>query len=493
MKYPALRWIALLLWPLPAAYPARQIAIAEYAIPAPGGLATAIARGSDGNLWFPDVWGNRIGRATPAGEIIEYPLPTPGAAPVGIAAGPDGALWFTEQFGDKIGRITTTGTITEFPLPIAGSFAQQIATGPDGALWFTAPGTSANGGGRIGRISTQGVVKEYLVNNGDSGPQGITTGPDGALWFTDITGSRIGRITTAGSITEYPLPNAFSGPDGIAPGSDGELWFAEQYGNRIGKITTAGVVTEYPLPTPDASPVAIAPGRAGFMWFTEAGKIGRIASDGVITEYPTPHADSALALTTIPGDQIWLAGFYIDQVVFVTANLTVTPPSAAYKQTLTFTAGGFAPGESVPIYTRSVGSPILVTGAADSSGSFTVTANNPSWFQGPRIFLGAGQTSGILGAASLLVTPAVNLAPNTGLAGSTLEVNGSGFGVFEEVLIFWNNSVGNSLVGTTTANANGAFQGFEFTVPSDAPPGAHFVTAFGRTTRTQGQGLFTVE
>ena len=39
--------------------------------------------------------------------------------PWGIAAGPDGNLWFTEEVGDKIGRITPVGAVTEFPVPTA--------------------------------------------------------------------------------------------------------------------------------------------------------------------------------------------------------------------------------------------------------------------------------------------------------------------------------------------------------------------------------------
>jgi streptogramin lyase len=47
------------------------------------------------------------------GTITEFPVPTSGSAPEGIAAGPDGNLWFSEQSGNKIGRITPSGTITD--------------------------------------------------------------------------------------------------------------------------------------------------------------------------------------------------------------------------------------------------------------------------------------------------------------------------------------------------------------------------------------------
>jgi len=44
---------------------------------------------------------SRVQRSTrPA---IEFPVPTAGSAPVGITAGPDGNLWFTEFYGNKIG------------------------------------------------------------------------------------------------------------------------------------------------------------------------------------------------------------------------------------------------------------------------------------------------------------------------------------------------------------------------------------------------------
>jgi len=41
------------------------------------------------------------------GTLHEFPIPTPGSQPVDITAGPDGNLWFAEQNGNKIGRITT--------------------------------------------------------------------------------------------------------------------------------------------------------------------------------------------------------------------------------------------------------------------------------------------------------------------------------------------------------------------------------------------------
>ena len=45
-----------------------------------------------------------------------------------ITARPDGNLWFTEYEGNKIGRITTSGIITEFPVGIANNYIGRITT-----------------------------------------------------------------------------------------------------------------------------------------------------------------------------------------------------------------------------------------------------------------------------------------------------------------------------------------------------------------------------
>jgi len=68
--------------------------------------------------------------------IAEFAVPTSNSAPRGITAAPDGNLWFTEEAGNKIGRISPTGAISEFPLAV-GAMPGGIVAGPDGNLWFS--------------------------------------------------------------------------------------------------------------------------------------------------------------------------------------------------------------------------------------------------------------------------------------------------------------------------------------------------------------------
>ena len=259
-------------------------AVAEFALPA-GGNPIGIAAGPDGNMWFTESPGHRIGRIDAGGKIAEFSAGlSVASSPQEITAGPDGALWFTEDVqsadgsGGKIGRITTSGTIAEFPLPdgsgvldgIASdseriwftlgfpanaigsmdvrthrvsvfalpdgsSFPQGIALGPDHNMWFTMPQDH-----RIGRITPDGKIATFAMpdqGDGTGSPSNIALGPDGAMWFTEFNQSRIGRITTAGTIAEfYDGISDGSSPDGIALGPDGNLWFTEYNGNRIGKL-----------------------------------------------------------------------------------------------------------------------------------------------------------------------------------------------------------------------------------------------------------------
>ena len=258
---------------------------AEFTIPTANGQPNSIAPGPDGNLWFAEYSGNKIGRITPGGVIAEFPIPTANSQPFGIASGPDGNLWFTEYNANKIGRISTAGEITEFPIPTAGSRPFGVTAGPDGNLWFT-----ENSANKIGRITAAGVITEFLIPSSGSQPYGITAGPDGNIWFTESGGNRIGRITTAGVITEFPIPTNNSLPYGIATGPDGNIWFTEFAVSRIGRITTAGVVTEFPIPTSFSQPYGIAAGLDGNIWFVEnsGNKIGRVTTAGVFSEFPIP-------------------------------------------------------------------------------------------------------------------------------------------------------------------------------------------------------------
>jgi hypothetical protein len=229
-------------------------------------------------------------------------------------------------------------------------------------------------------------------------------------------------------------------------------------GNAIGSITTAGIIIEYNLPAAASYPNGITPGPDGTLWFTEEG------------------------------------GNRIGEAVFVTAVLSVTPASGDDHTELTFSGSGFAPNEGVQIYVSGVGSAVLASAVADSSGSVTATARAPQSPYGPRIFLGVGQSSGLVGAAAFSVKARLILSPSSGSAGSTASVEGNGFGSLETVDIYWNNP--RTLLGAATADVQGTFSGsaaLSFTVPAQAPAGVHTVSGIGVGRGVHGYGHFTVQ
>ena len=478
---------------LPAIAAAQQVAITSgYPLATDSGPGSIVA-GPDGALWFTEYLANNIGRITTAGAVTTYAVPTFDAGPSGITVGPDNALWFTEEnpSANKIGRITTAGKFTEYPLPTAQSYPGSIALGPDHALWFTETGTN-----KIGRITTAGAVTEYPVPTANSGLGGITAGPDGAIWFTEYFGDKIGRITTAGVITEYPVPtgpNTGLGPAGITAGPDGALWFTDSNStigsaNDIGRITTAGVVTEYPLPSEDSGASGITTGPDGALWFADysGNNIGRITTAGVISQYPLPSSSTLFALgpiTTGPDGELWFTEAYntnrIGELFFVTAALTASPGSGAYQSAITFKGSGFAPNEKVRVYTKGVGSAVLAHGATDSTGAFTASARVPQTYYGPQVFVGVGQTSGKLGAATISITPLLVLNPTSGPVGATVTATGYGFGSFEHVKFYWPNPFTQLGEQTTGASGNLSGSGFTFTVPAGSPSGVAKVEATG--------------
>src|SRR5258706_14948770 len=89
----------------------------EFQIPTSNSRPVAFIRGSDGNFWFTEEQGNKIGRITPQGQITEFPIPTGQCIPCGLVRVSDVNLWFYENKRDKIGRITLQGQITEFSAP----------------------------------------------------------------------------------------------------------------------------------------------------------------------------------------------------------------------------------------------------------------------------------------------------------------------------------------------------------------------------------------
>ena len=151
--------------------------------------------------------------------ITEFTIPTANAQPYDITEGPDGNLWFTEYAGNKIGMINpTTHAFTESgTLPTAASQPSGITTGPDGNLWFTEYGNN-----KVGLINPRTLVfNEFAAPTANSQPDAITTGPTATSGSPSTTSrsTRSGRSIrrrTARPTTPSasPIPRRWGSPRG---------------------------------------------------------------------------------------------------------------------------------------------------------------------------------------------------------------------------------------------------------------------------------------
>ena len=349
--------------------------VVDFPLPTANSSPNSITAGPDGNLWFTEFNGNRVGWLDPNHPlaVAECPLlPAAGAQPNRIAVGSDDNLWFTESSAGQIGRITPACGLTEFAIPSQNSQPASIALGPDDNLWFTEFSTN-----RIASVSPSGVVTECPpLPTANSGPRGIALGPDGNLWFTEYNANKIGRITPTCVVTECPaLPTASSQPNHITLGADGNLWFTEYSGDRIGRSTMACVTTEFVLPNANCQPARITGGPDGDLWFTETNcnHVGRITSSGAVTEFPIPTSGSQpLGITGGRAGAVWFVegnGNRIGRVSFAqppqaltfgqTTAASLSAPSEVdtyqfsadagdvLNAVVTRTAGGFSPDVKV--------------------------------------------------------------------------------------------------------------------------------------------------
>jgi len=154
---------------------------------------------------------------------------------------------------------------------------------------------------------------------------------------------------------------------------------------------------------------------------------------------------------------------------------------------------GFAANETVDlVWNDSVSGPMKpIIAGADSSGNVNTTLTLPSFPNGSQLQLVAtGRVSGVTASALVHETPGVIPNPTAGVIGTTVTLNGGGFGNNENVKIVFQNNV----VAKAFTNAMGAFK-TSFVVPSTAKPGFGYnaIVASGQTSGAAANASFTVE
>jgi streptogramin lyase len=92
----------------------------------------------DGNVWFSQRQGNRLGMFDPKTEkFAEYPLPGPEASPYAIGVDKDGIVWYSSHEQDILGRFDPkTGDVIEYPYMHSEISMREFFTDSKGRMWY---------------------------------------------------------------------------------------------------------------------------------------------------------------------------------------------------------------------------------------------------------------------------------------------------------------------------------------------------------------------
>lgn len=283
----------------------------------PAGIIT----GPDGNLWFTESLGGRIGRITPTGTISEFTSGLSGLIQLlAITSSPsDNSLYFTERnpgASGRVGVMTTAGVGTEFVTLGNNSLPGGIDLGPDGNIWWTLSSNQApNDGSAIGTNDTPPTATQFFSAGISANPTlvDIVAGPDGNLWFTESSLAQLGRMDTSGVVINE-LPTGLN-PTTLCVGPDGQIWYVRDGGaglvDAVERMDTTGTVTGTFLLPVDSNPVDLCAGPDGNVWVTLTSVSGeaalaRVTPAGVVTVFPEPTLTGPIGICAGPDGNLWV-------------------------------------------------------------------------------------------------------------------------------------------------------------------------------------------
>jgi hypothetical protein len=121
----------------------------SYTIFDTSGFTQNLIQGKNQDFWFAQYQGStQIAHITTSGVITEYPTPNIDII-IALAVDDDGNLWFMDIYADKISKMNYQGEITSYLLPKKLNQAIDMIFGPDKNLWFVETTT-----GKVNKIDT---------------------------------------------------------------------------------------------------------------------------------------------------------------------------------------------------------------------------------------------------------------------------------------------------------------------------------------------------
>lgn len=171
----------------------------EFAIPTPNSGPGRMDFDSKRNVWFPELYTNKLAKLDPTtAKIQEWDLPTKGALPAYSRVDKHDNIWVSMPMADKIGMFRD-GVWKEFTIPTKESIVSSNIEDEEGMIWFTEGGWRGSAGGnKIGRLNPKtGEVEELALTTENAQPLGMIIDRTGTIWFEQSSGGKISRIKAA--------------------------------------------------------------------------------------------------------------------------------------------------------------------------------------------------------------------------------------------------------------------------------------------------------
>lgn len=206
--------------------------MAAHKTPSGGSPHTIIFDGRDA-LWFTNQSADKVTRFTRADrKMTEFDTRD---GPYGLAMDKDGNVWFCQASGQRVGRIDgKTGQVSEIDLG-RGSMPRRIAAANDNTLWVV-----RYGDGKLTHIDakTAKVIKSYDMPAGEPGkPYAVTVDGAGKVWANEIGTDTVTLFDPASEkFRVFPLPTKNEGIRKMIVDAKGRLWYMGSHSGKLGVV-----------------------------------------------------------------------------------------------------------------------------------------------------------------------------------------------------------------------------------------------------------------
>ncbi len=287
-----------------------------------------------GRIWF--LEGNhvqaplaRVASIDPAtSQMLEWSVPTSDGYLHGVSMDQSGNIWFSEVYGNKIGRLEPdSNTITEWTLPsVLDPHAVAVDDGnpADPVVWF-----SERDEGVVTEFHpVAGTYRRHHDPFGGAGPHGVIPAGDGSLWVVDTCDHGVGHLVpgTADQWSLWQPPTASGCSEGPLFGvlSAGRLWYTEQSQAHLLRLDPAAnsfAVWNVPAqPHPALTQLGLAPDGTVFISDMSDVQVDRVEPDVAASPTIVAVSPQTASMPTPPAGQATPA-----EVVYTPIVTQLTP------------------------------------------------------------------------------------------------------------------------------------------------------------------------